>query len=135
MRTTDAARDLARPRSPKVVTGSPEDRRQARDEWHRHRYTAEVMRSTWRRSRAQTSSRCGSGWSRTRDGHRSASAARRPDRLRFTNAVAYFVDAAASPSCSSDRARTANRAELERKQAEREQREAAPKPRPAWTNR
>ena len=51
MKIADALRDrtalsaLLDPADQRYVTGSPEDRKRARDEWHRHRYAAQVMRS------------------------------------------------------------------------------------------
>jgi transposase len=52
MKMTDIFRDRAAmntlldPADPKYVTGSEEDRKQARAEWHRQRFIAEVMRSS-----------------------------------------------------------------------------------------
>ena len=51
MKITDALRDRAAlkalldPADARYVTGSPEDRKRAAEEWHRHRYAAQVMRS------------------------------------------------------------------------------------------
>lgn len=52
--------------------------------------------------------------------------------LAWSTATAYYVNAAGTPILLEPPPGPQNRAELEAQQAEREPRDAAPKPRPAW---
>jgi hypothetical protein len=143
MKITDALRDrtalsaLLDTADPRHVTGSPEDRQRARDQWHRHRYTAQVMRSDLEeiprkeiaplRFGLVEDTSTGAFYRPRRDGL--------VDLEYMTNAVAYYVDAAGSPVLLERPPGPQNRAEFERRQAERERRKAAPKPRPTWAQR
>ena len=142
MRIADALRDRAAlktlldPTDPRYVTGSPENRKHARDEWHRARFAGQVMSSqleeiprahiTFLRFGQVEDTRTGTFYRRRRD--------QLPD-LDHANAVAYFIDAAGTPVLLERPTGPKNRAELEQQQAEREQRRNAPKPRPTWMNR
>jgi hypothetical protein len=119
---------------PRYVTGSPEDRKRARDEWHRHKYIAEVMRSGLEEiSRAEISPLRFGAVEDTRTGD-----FYRPRRdglvdLNWTSAVAYYCDDAGTPILlERPSSGPQNRAEFEAHAAEREQRRNAPKPKPAW---
>ena len=119
------------PTDPRYVTGSPEDQKRARADWHRQRYIAQVMGSDLEIPRADIAplrfgvvedTRTGTFYRRRRD--------QLPD-LDYTSATAYYVDAAGSPVLL-ERPSTGptNRSELEAQQAEREARRNAPKPPP-----
>ena len=58
-------KDMLDPNHARYVTGTPEDRERARREWHRQRFIAQVMRSDLEEIPATTSSRTGSGRSKT----------------------------------------------------------------------
>src|SRR4029453_13996663 len=93
-----ALNTLLDPPAPRYVTGSPEDRKRARDEWHRHKYIAEVMRSPLEEiPRADIShlpfgvaedTRTGDFYPPRHDG---------VVDLNWTSAVAYYIDAAGTP--------------------------------------
>jgi hypothetical protein len=129
-----ALKTLLDPADPRYVTGSPEDRKRARDEWHRHKFTAEVMSSglpeiprvdiALLRFGMVENTRNGDLYRVRRDGLID---------LNWTSAIAYYVDADGvpvllEPSASGPK----SRGELEAWEAEREQRRNAPKPMPAW---
>ena len=130
MKTTDELRTLLDPAHPRYVTGSPapqaRTRRMAPAPLHRRGDALQAGGDPARRHRPAPV-RCGRGhamgtfYRQRRDGLID---------LHFTNAVANFVEAAGVPVLL-EPPPGPNRAELERQQAEREHREAAPKPRPA----
>ena len=120
MKIADALRDrtalsaLLDPADQRYVTGSPEDRKRARDEWHRHRYAAQVMRSDLEeipradlaplRFGVVEDTRTGAFYRPRRDGLVD---------LEYANAIAYYVDAAGTPVLLERPPGPQNRAELE----------------------
>ena len=129
------ARMVLDPADPRFVTGSEEERAQARREWLRARFTHEVLSSKLPeipRSRLQPVR----GLPRTledtesRDGdfyvvYRGASV-----DLSFTeHLAAYYFDSSGVPVLLERPSGVKSRAELEQRRAEREQRRNAPKPR------
>ena len=132
-----AALELALdPAHSKFVEGSEADRKRARDEWHRHRYIAQVMASdleeipradiTPLRFGVVEDTRTGDFYRPRRDGLVD---------VNFTNATAYYVDAGGTPVLLERPPGPQNRAEREARQAAREQRRNTPKPRPGWATR
>jgi hypothetical protein len=132
MKIADVFRDRAAltaaldPSHPKYVTGSEEDRKQARAEWHRQRFIADVMRSNLPEIPRSDLKQLPFGQLEdTRNG-----TFYRPRRdglidLACTPAVGYYVDVAGIPVLLEPPAGAKNRAELEAQQAGREQRRAA----------
>lgn len=143
MRIVDALKDrvalatLLDPSDPKYVTGSEEDRQQARAEWHRHRYIAEVMRSDLTevprsnlepfRHRTLEDTTTGTFYQPRLDGL--------IDLNYIPDAIAYYIDASGLPVLLEEPSGPKTRAELEQYQAAREQRRNAPRPKPAWLSR
>ena len=131
MKITDVFRDrtalttLLDPSHPRSVTGSEEDRKQARAEWHQQRFTAEVMRSglpeipradiAHQRFGVVEDTRNGTFFRARRDGLID---------LHHTQAIAYYCDEAGTPILLERPPGAQTRAELEAQQTEREQRRA-----------
>ena len=124
------------PSHERYATGTPEDRERARREWRQNRFTAQVMSSGMNeiprsdiaalRFGVVEDTRTGTFYRVRRDGLID---------LEWTNANAYFVDAAGAPVLLEQPPGPKNRAELEQREAEREARRSAPKPRRTRVNR
>jgi hypothetical protein len=131
-----ALTELLDPTSPRFITGSEADQKQARDEWRRNRYVAEVMRSDLEeiprsnlkplRYGTLEDTTTGTFYRPRRDGL--------TDLNDATGTVAYYVDPDGTPVLLERPNGPKTQAELEQQQAEREQRRNAPKSRPAWMN-
>jgi hypothetical protein len=120
MKITDALRDrtalasLLDPEHPRYVTARQIDRKRARDEWHRHRFVAEVMRANleeipradleFLRFGTVEDIRTGDLYRLRRDGLVD---------LEYTNAVAYYVGADSVPVLLERPPGPQTRAELE----------------------
>ena len=127
---------LLDPASPRFVTGSEDDKKQAREEWRRQRFTADVMRSDLTemprsnlqpfRYRTLEDTTTGTFSQPRLDGLTD---------LDHADAIAYFLDAAGTPVLLERPTGVKSRRELEQHQAEREARRAAPKPRRSQTGR
>lgn len=140
MKFTDALRDRAAarivldPGDARYVTGSDEDQAKARAEWHRARFTHEVLSSKLEeipRSRLQPVRGMRGMLEDTdsRDGdyyvvHRGTSV----DLTFAENLVAYYFDPAGVPVLLERPNGIRSRAELEKRKAERAERRNAPKP-------
>ena len=122
---------LLDPNHPRYVTGTEEDRKQARDEWHRTRYVARVMASSLPEIPRSDIEPLQFG--RVEDVRSGTFYRVRRDSLAdldWTNAVAYYTDPAGTPVLlEQPSSGPANRAELQAREAEREARRSAPKPR------
>ena len=140
MKFTDALRDRAAarmildPADPKYVTGSEEERKEARQAWYRQRFTAQVMSRDdleeipranlhpLRGPRLLEDTATGAFYVPRRDGL--------IDLDYIPDAVAYYVDPAGTPVLLERPTGGAkSRAELEQRRAERERRRNAPRPR------
>jgi hypothetical protein len=125
---------MLNPTDPVFVVGSPQEQAQARAEWHRQRLIAQLMRADNVKEipRADLRAFHAGVLEDTRTGE-----FYRPRRdgvidLQYTQAVAYFFDAAGSPIVLERPSGIQNRAEFEERQAERERRRSAPRPKPTW---
>ena len=132
-----ALKVLLDPNDERFVTGSEADRKQAREEWHRQRFIADVMRSDLVeiprsnlepfRYRTLEDTTTGTFYQPRLDGL--------IDLNYNPGAVAYYIDATGLPVLLEEPAGPRTRAELEQYHVAREQRRNARKPRPAWMNR
>ena len=141
MKLTDALKDRAAarlildPADPRYVTGSEEERAEARREWLRARFTHDVLSSKLPeipRSRLQPVR----GLPRTledtesRDGDYYTVYRGTSVDLNFAeNIVAYYFDSSGVPVLLERPTGVKSRAELERRRAERAQARNAPRPR------
>jgi hypothetical protein len=131
LRDRSALKALLDPAHPRYVTGSPEEREQARREWQQHRFTAQVMASNLEeiprahlelhRFGVVEDDRTGTFYRPRRDGLID---------LEFTNAVAYYVDADGVAVLLERPSGPATRSEVEQRRAEREQRRNTPQAAP-----
>jgi hypothetical protein len=138
VRISDAFRDRAAlatlldPNARAFVEGSEADIKQAREEWHRHRFVGQVMSSNlpeiprsslvFRRFRIVENAEDGRLYRLRLDA----------TEVAIETAVAFFLDANGTPVLLEPPPGPQTRAELEQQRAAREQRRNAPKPRPAW---
>lgn len=122
------------PADARYVTGSEEDKKQARAEWYRARFITEVMRANLEEiPRADLQEHRHLGLEDTRTGE--FYVARRDglvDLAFVPAAVAYFTDLSGLPILLEKPSGPQNRAELEQLKADREARRNAPQPRRAW---
>lgn len=116
------------PADRRFVEGSEEDRRRAREQWHRSRFEAEVMRSGLTEiPRANLRPVMRAMLEDDRDGTFYLPRRDQLVDITFTNAVAFFAAADGSLVLLERPAgMVKNRLELEQRQAEREARRNAP---------
>ena len=122
-----ALTELLDPASPRFVTGSEDDKKQAREEWRRQRFIADVMRSDLTeiprsnlepfRYRTLEDTTTGTFYEPRLDGL--------IDLSYIPAAVAYYIDGSGLPVLLEEPHGPKTRAELEARQAEREQRRNA----------
>jgi hypothetical protein len=122
------------PSNPIYVTGTEEDRKRARDQWHRDRFVAQVRRSSLPELPRATLAFGRFGIVEdTTDGRLYRARRDEIGDLEYaTGVVAYYLNEAGLPVLLEEPPGPQSRQALEEQQAAREARRKAPRPRPAW---
>jgi hypothetical protein len=121
------------PADARFVTGSPEEIEEARRQWHRQRFAAQVANSALDQLDAADLKPHRFGIVEHAPTGRLYAVRRDelPD-LEYANAIAYYVDASGAPRLLEEPPGPQSVQALAEQQANREKRRAAPRPRPAW---
>ena len=125
------------PADPRFVTGTEQDREAARREWHKQRFLAQLERSSLPEIPRDnlTFGRFG----QVEDTTTGRLFRVRHDELGdveyLGGVVAYYLDEHGSPHLLEEPHGPQSRQALEEQQAEREERRAAPRPKPSWMTR